>query len=58
MNIHAHDAATATFNEQGVRGSSRAFSRKIRAMREADPSSPDLAAPMEELQREEERRDS
>ena len=64
MNIHAHDAATASYSEEGVRGSSRAFSRKIRAMRsslDADPAAApheDLAMPMSDLLKEEEERDS
>ena len=35
MNIHAHNAATASYSADGVQGSARAFSRKARAMREA-----------------------
>ncbi len=64
MNIHAHDAATASYNDAGVRGSSRAFSRKIRAMREmdADPASAcvneDLGKSMSDLQEEEEKTES
>ena len=41
-NIHAHDAATDRFRNQGGRGSNRAFNRKIRVMREPAPYSPDL----------------
>jgi len=60
MNIHAHNAATASDSAEGVRGSSRAFSRKARAMRESLQEGPgmvneDLAKPMGEILREEER---
>ena len=59
MNIHAHDAATATYSEEGVRGSSRAFSRKIRAIREMDGApdnavNEDLSKSMSDLLTEEE----
>jgi hypothetical protein len=63
MNIHAGNAATATCSEKGVRGSSRAFSRKTRALREslvaeeAVPMSGDLHRPLDEILREEEERD-
>lgn len=63
MNIHAGNAATATFSDKGVRGSSRAFSRKAKAMREsllaeeAVPMSGDLHRPLAEILREEEERD-
>lgn len=62
MNIHAHDSATAEYSGKGVRSSSRAFSRKIRAMRSSVSASPDpalhedLAKPMDEILREEEKR--
>lgn len=35
MNIHAHNAATASYSDKGVLGSARAFSRKTRALRES-----------------------
>jgi uncharacterized protein YegL len=60
MNIHAHNAATATFSEKGVQGSARAFSRKAKAMRESlvedgpQYSRADLERPMEQILREEE----
>ena len=63
MNIHAGNAATATCSEKGVRGSSRAFSRKTKALRESlvagEFGAPggDLHRPMEEILREEEDRD-
>lgn len=68
MNIHAHDSATASYSDQGIRSSSRAFSRKIRAMREFDADfepdpdidscvNEDLGKSMQELQAEEERRE-
>lgn len=60
MNIQAHDSATADFSGKGMRTSSRAFSRKIRAMRsnlnaslEAIPHE-DLSKPMAEILRDEE----
>lgn len=63
MNIHAHNAATASYNSEGVRGSANAFSRKARAMREslsaefcANPNE-DLMKPMGEILREEEGRE-
>jgi len=56
MNIHAKDAATASFTEYGIRGSARAFNRKLRAMREGDQVSADYQASMRELQEEEELR--
>ena len=62
MNIHAHNAATASYSAEGVRGSNKAFSRKVQAMREslsaessAAPNQ-DLQRPMEEILREEEGR--
>jgi len=57
MNIHAHNAATASVGETGVRGSQRAMSRKVRAMREMDANSADLSAPMADILREEEGRE-
>jgi histidine ammonia-lyase len=62
MNIHAHNAATASYSADGVRGSNKAFSRKIQAMRESlsaeSSAAPnrDLQRPMEEILREEEGR--
>ena len=57
MSIHRHKAATAHASSRGVRGSSAAFSRKVRAMREQEPNAADLAAPMSELLRDEESRE-
>jgi len=61
MNIHAHDAATASYSDEGVSGSSRAFSRKIRAIRESEASpdsivSEDYNKSMSDLLEEEESR--
>ena len=56
MNIYAHNAATASAGETGVRGSQRAMSRKVRAMREANCEAADFAAPMGDILREEEER--
>ena len=56
MSIHRHNAATATAGERGVRGTSRAFNRKIRAMREKEANAADFAAPMEDILRQEEER--
>jgi len=63
MNIHAHNAATASYSAEGVRGSANAFSRKARAMREslsaehgAAPNE-DLMKSMGEILREEEGRE-
>jgi hypothetical protein len=63
MHIHANHAATATFSDKGVQGSARAFSRKAKAMREslAEEAPPylsrDLELPMDQILREEERRE-
>lgn len=57
MNIHAHNAATASVGEAGVRGSQRAMSRKVRAMRERDFDAADFAAPMDDILREEEKKE-
>ena len=63
INIHAHDSATSEYSDKGMRSSSRAFSRKIRAMRSSlnetaeTMLNEDLAKPMEELLREEEDRE-
>ena len=56
MNIHAHNAATASYGDTGVRTSQRAMSRKVRAMRMADADAADYSAPMEDILREEEGR--
>jgi uncharacterized protein YegL len=56
MNIHAHNAATASVGEQGVRTSSRAFNRKVRAMRSRELNAADFAAPMEDILKDEEDR--
>ncbi len=62
MSIHAHNAATASYSAEGVRGSAIAFSRKARAMRESMlpnfcmSSNEDLMKPMGEILREEEGR--
>jgi len=56
MNIHAYNAASASDGEKGVRGSQRAMSRKVRAMRESDFNAADYSAPMDSLLREEEER--
>lgn len=50
MNIRAHHAATASTSTEGVRGSNKAFSRKVRAMRES-LSAESSAAPHADLQR-------
>ena len=57
MNIHAHNSATASVGEKGVRSSQFAMSRKVRAMREGDFEAADFVAPMEEILREEEGRE-
>ena len=63
MNIHAHDSATSEYSGKGMRSSSRAFSRKIRAMRSSLNAAPDadlhedISKPMSDLLREEEDRD-
>jgi hypothetical protein len=63
MNIHAHDSATADHSGKGIRGSQRAMSRKIRAMRasahaDVNAAPPeDLSKPMADLLKEEEERD-
>jgi uncharacterized protein YegL len=60
MNIHAHNAATASYSTEGVMGSTKAFSRKVQAMRESISAdycgapSQDLMKPMDEILREEE----
>lgn len=62
MNIHAHNAATASYSTEGVRGSAKAFSRKVQAIRESMSAdycgapSGDLMKPMDEILREEEGR--
>lgn len=63
MNIHAQNAATASYSDKGVRGSARAFNRKTRAIRESlncdNPSMPnmDLHRSMDEILKEEEERE-
>ena len=63
MNIHAHNAATASYSTEGVRGSNKAFSRKVQAMRESISAdycgapNEDLMKPMGEILREEEGRE-
>ncbi len=63
MNIHADNAATASFSEKGVHSSARAFSRKTRALRESlceeDLRAPnqDLNFSMEQILKEEEERE-
>ena len=58
MNIHAHDAASASAD--GVQGSAKAFSRKVQAMREAmaedycQAPDGDLGKTMDQILREEE----
>jgi len=60
MNIHAHNAATASYSDKGVQGSAKAFSRKTRALRESlsaeGPSqlNQDINRSMEQILREEE----
>lgn len=57
INIHADNAASVREdNLFSPRDSGRAMSRKVRALREMDASSADLAAPMEDILREEENR--
>jgi uncharacterized protein YegL len=62
MNIHAHNAATASYSTEGVKGSAKAFSRKVQAMREsisadyAADTNEDLNKPMGDILREEEGR--
>lgn len=63
MNIHAYNAATASYSDKGVQGSARAFSRKTRALRESlavegmVAVNEDLHRSMDEILREEERRE-
>jgi hypothetical protein len=63
MNIHAHNAATASYSDKGVQGSARAFSRKTRALRESlsadGPSqlNQDINRSMDQILREEEERE-
>lgn len=57
INIQAHNSATVdSDNRFMARDSSRAMSRKVRAMRAMDADAADFSAPMEEILREEERR--
>jgi len=55
MNIKRSNAATAQADARGVRTSSRAFNRKVSAMRSQELNAADFAAPMEDILREEER---
>lgn len=63
MNIHAHNAATASYTDKGVQGSARAFSRKTKALRESlmadGPSqlNQDINRSMDQILREEEERE-
>jgi hypothetical protein len=63
MNIHAHNAATASYSDKGVQGSARAFSRKTRALRESltadGPSqlNQEINRSMDQILREEEGRE-
>lgn len=63
MNIHAHNAATASYSDKGVQGSARAFSRKTKALRESltadGPSqlNQDINRSMDQILREEEERE-
>jgi hypothetical protein len=63
MNIHAHNAATASYSDKGVQGSARAFSRRTRAIRESLAAegtvvlNEDLHRSMDEILREEEERE-
>lgn len=58
MNIHQDNAATVdNGNRFMMRDSGRAMSRKVLAMRMMDAEAADLAAPMEEILREEEGRE-
>jgi uncharacterized protein YegL len=63
MNIHAHNAATASYSDKGVQGSARAFSRKTKALRESlMPDGPsqlnqDIHRSMDQILREEEERE-
>lgn len=59
MNIRAHNAATVdSENKFMARDSGRAMARKVRAMRSQELHRADFAAPMEEILRDEERRDA
>lgn len=55
MSIKRSHSATAQASARGVRSSSAAFNRKVRAMRAPELHAADLAAPMEDILREEER---
>jgi len=54
MNIKRSNSATAEASDRGVRTSSRAFNRKVRAMRSQELNAADFAAPMEDILRDEE----
>lgn len=63
MNIHAHNSATASYSDKGVKGSARAFSRKTKALRESlmasepSPLSQDIKRSIDQILREEEERE-
>lgn len=54
MNIRGHHSATAAAGPRGTYGSSKAFSRKVRAMRNRQKHREDFEAPMDKILREEE----
>lgn len=56
MSIKRSNSATAQADARGVRTSSRAFNRKVRAMREGDFEAADFVAPMENILKDEEDR--
>lgn len=63
MNIHARNAATASASADGVRGSAKAFSRKVQAIRESmaedycQAPDGDMGKSMDQILREEEGRE-
>jgi len=57
INIGAHNAATAAVGEMGIRTSSRAFSRKVKAMREMKGDATDLFSPLDDILRDEEEKE-
>jgi hypothetical protein len=58
MSIKRSHSATAQASAHGVRSSSHAFNRKVRAMRSRELHAEDFAAPMEDILRDEESRDA
>ena len=56
MSIRRENSATAQASACGVRGTSRAFSRKVRAMRAMETDAPDFSAPMQDILSEEQDR--